>query len=62
LRVIRKILGAPKPIQRQHARGDAVEQIAVVRHQHQRAGELEQRLFEHVERGDVEVVRRLVHH
>ena len=41
-------------------RRDAVEQVAVVGHEHERARELEQALLEHLERRDVEVVRRLV--
>ena len=36
--------------------GDAVEHVAVVRDEDERAGVFEQRLFEDLERGDVEVV------
>src|SRR4051794_18977085 len=62
LRVIREILRAPLPIQREQLRRHAIEQVAVVRDEHQRAGKIEQRFFEHVERRDVEIVRRLVEH
>ncbi len=41
-------------------RRDAVEQVAVVGDQDERARELEQALLEHLERRDVEVVGRLV--
>ena len=47
-------------VEREDLRRDAVEQVAVVRHEHERARELEQALLEHLERGDVEVVRGLV--
>ena len=41
---------------------DVVEERAVVAHDEQRSGELEQQLLEQVERLDVEIVRRLVEH
>ena len=41
---------------------DAIEKIAVVRNTDDRAVEIGERLFEHAERGQVEVVGRLVEH
>src|SRR5262245_40348047 len=52
--------GPTGAVEREQLRRHAVEQVAVVRHEHQRARELEQALLEHLERRDVEVVRRLV--
>src|ERR1035437_1332354 len=53
-------LRAALTIQAQHSGGDAVEQVAVVGDQHQRAGEIGEAVFEHFEGGDVEIVGGLV--
>ena len=47
-------------LERQHVRGDAVEEPAIVRDHDRAAGEVEQRVFEGAQRVDVEVVGRLV--
>ena len=47
-------------LERQHVRGDAVEEPAVVADDDGAAGERQQRLFERAQRVDVEVVGRLV--
>ena len=60
LRVVRVRDDAAAAVEGEQLRRDAVEQVAVVRDQHQRARELEQALLQHLERRDVEVVRGLV--
>ncbi len=50
----------PTVLDRQDAGRDTVEKVAVVGHQDQRPGELEQALLEHLEGRDVEIVGRLV--
>ena len=47
-------------LEREHVRGDAIEEPAVVADHDGAAGEVEQRLFERAQRVDVEVVGRLV--
>jgi hypothetical protein len=46
-------------LERQHVRADAVQKIAVVAH-HQHAGKRDQRLLQHAQRRQVEIVRRFV--
>ena len=42
------------------AGGDTVQQPPVVRHQHQRAGEFHQAVLQHIERRNIQIVRRFV--
>ena len=49
-----------KAVKAQDGGGHPIQQIAIVRHQHQRAGKLQQVVFEDLERGDIEIVGRLV--
>ena len=51
---------AAAPVQRQDLRGNGVQHVPVVRHQHQRAGELRQAVFQHLQGRDVQVVGRLI--
>ena len=60
LREVGELAGVAAAVEAENGGGDAVEQIAVVRDEHERAGEVEQVLFEDFERGDVEVVGGLV--
>ena len=53
-------LGAAPVVQSDVLRRDSLEHESIMGHQDQSAGELEQRLFEHFERRDVEIVRRLI--
>src|SRR5271170_4099166 len=56
LRVISKTLGPALSIQSKHDGGYAIEHIAIVRNQHERAAKFEQAVLEYFERGNVEVV------
>ena len=47
-------------IEAQNGGCNAVEQVAVVGDQHERAGEIGEAVFEHFEGGDVEIVGGLV--
>ena len=60
MRVIGETADVAAAVEAQHGGGDAVEQIAVVGDEDQRAGKVEEILFEDFERGDVEVVGGLV--
>jgi hypothetical protein len=60
LRIVGKSASVPATIEAKNCRGDAVEQIAVVRDQDQRARKFEKIFFEDFERRDVEVVGWLV--
>ena len=62
LRVVGVGYDAALAVEGQQRRRDAIEKVAVVGHQHQRAGELQQAFLEHLESRDVEIVRRLVEH
>ena len=52
--------GAAHTIEGDDGGGHAVEQEAIVGHQHQGAGELGEAVLEHLQRGDVEIVGGLV--
>jgi hypothetical protein len=53
-------LTTPFTLEREDARADAVQEVAVVAHHQHAAGEGDQRLLQHAQRGQVEVVGRLV--
>ena len=60
MQIIRELAGVAIAIQTEHDGRHAIQQIAIVSHQHQRAAKFEQALFEDLERGDVEIVCGLV--
>src|SRR5262249_55036466 len=60
LRVVREIGCSTAAVQRRQFRRNAVEQIAIVRNQQHRAGKVQQALFQHFQRRDVQIVGRLV--
>ena len=62
LRVVGEGARVAEAVEAQHHIRHAVEHVAVMRDQHKRALELQQRLFQDLERGDVEIVGRLVEH
>ena len=62
LRVVGEVLCAAGAVEGEDLRRQAIEQISIVCHQHQRAGKLQERFFQDIERRDIEIVRRLVEH
>src|SRR5882757_5906490 len=60
LQVVGEPASVAQAIQPQRHGGDAVEQVAVVRHQHQCAAEFKQALFQYLERRDIEIVGWLI--
>jgi len=51
---------APSPISAKTFVADALDEVAVVRHDHERSGPRVEQVLERGERVDVQVVRRLV--
>jgi len=47
-------------VEAEHCGRDAVQQVAIVRYQYQRARKVEQILFKDFERGNIQIVGRLV--
>ena len=60
LRIVGKAAGMAAPIQPQHRGCHAVQQVAVVGYQNQRAGKIEQVFFQNLQRGNVQIVGGLV--
>jgi hypothetical protein len=52
----RQNIGSAFAVQSEHDGGDAIEHVAVVRYQHQRAGKIDQAFFQNFQRRNVEVV------
>ena len=60
MRVVGKTLCAALPIEAEHDGRNAIEHVAVVRDQHQRAAIFEQAFFEYLEGRNVEIVGGLI--
>ena len=60
LRVIGEALGVAKSVKSQNNSRNAIEHVAIVSDEHQRSAILEQTFLQDFQRGNVEIVRRLV--
>ena len=58
--IVGEPFGAAFALECEKPRGDTVQQPPVVRHKDERSGKFQQALLEHVERGNIQIVRRLV--
>ena len=58
--IVCKTTNVSAAIETEDSGGDAVQQIAVVGNQHQRTGKVEQIFFQDFERGNIQIVGRLI--